>query len=150
MSFVYEQGNPPPQVVKMDIEGGEVMALPGMRRVLAEARPLMLMELHGPESSRAAWETLSAAGYQICWMRPGFPAILSLEATGLEGVHCGKTAPYPLRQVQDSHGNELNLVPIPHPCSGWGWCCPLPWCLLFSCRSPPRITGGTCGSGGTH
>ena len=40
----------------MDIEGGEVMALPGMRRVLAEARPLMLMELHGPESARAAWE----------------------------------------------------------------------------------------------
>ena len=47
--FVYGQGNPPPQVVKMDIEGGEVLALPGMRRVLTEARPLMLMELHGPE-----------------------------------------------------------------------------------------------------
>ena len=46
--FVYGQGNPPPQVVKMDIEGGEVFALPGMRRVLTEARPLMLMELHGP------------------------------------------------------------------------------------------------------
>jgi FkbM family methyltransferase len=78
--FVYGQGNPPPQVVKMDIEGGEVLALPGMRRVLAEARPLMLMELHGPESARAAWETLTAAGYRICWMRPGYPSIPSLEA----------------------------------------------------------------------
>jgi FkbM family methyltransferase len=80
--FVYRQGNPPPQVVKMDIEGGEVLALPGMRRVLAEARPLMLMELHGPESSRAAWETLTAAGYMICWMRRGYPQVPSLEAMG--------------------------------------------------------------------
>ena len=80
--FVYEQGNPPPQVVKMDIEGGEVLALPGMRRVLAEARPLMLMELHGPESSRAAWDTLTAAGYTICWMRGGYPQVPSLEAMG--------------------------------------------------------------------
>jgi FkbM family methyltransferase len=78
--FVFGQGNPPPQVVKMDIEGGEVLALPGMRRVLSEARPLMLMELHGPESGRAAWEELTDAGYQICWMRPGYPEIPSLEA----------------------------------------------------------------------
>jgi FkbM family methyltransferase len=80
--FVYGQGNPPPQVVKMDIEGGEVLALPGMRRVLREAHPLMLMELHGPESCRAAWETLTAAGYTISWMRDGYPVVPSLEALG--------------------------------------------------------------------
>lgn len=80
--FCYGQGNPPPQVVKMDIEGGEVMALPGMKRMLAEARPLMLMELHGPESSRVAWKTLTDAGYQICWMEKGFPVVPSLEAMG--------------------------------------------------------------------
>ena len=80
--FVYRQGNPPPQVIKMDIEGGEVLALPGMQRVLLEARPLMLMELHGPQSSRVAWENLTNAGYQICWMRHGYPEIPSLEAMG--------------------------------------------------------------------
>jgi FkbM family methyltransferase len=80
--FVYGQGNPPPQVIKMDIEGGEVLALPGMQRVLTQARPLMLMELHGPKSSRAAWETLTAAGYSICWMRHGYPVVPSLEAMG--------------------------------------------------------------------
>jgi FkbM family methyltransferase len=80
--FVYGQGNPPPQAVKMDIEGGEVLALPGMRRVLAEARPLMLLELHGSESSRVAWETLTAAGYEIRWMRRGYPVVPSLEALG--------------------------------------------------------------------
>jgi FkbM family methyltransferase len=80
--FVYGQGNPPPQVVKMDIDGGEVLALPGMQRILAEARPLMLMDLHSPESSRVVWETLTAAGYEICWMRHGFPPVPTLEAMG--------------------------------------------------------------------
>lgn len=91
--FVYGQGNPPPQVVKMDIEGGEVLALPGVHRVLAEARPLMLMELHGPESCRVAWETLTAAGYQICWMRSGYPVISSLEALGWKAYIVAKPVP---------------------------------------------------------
>lgn len=78
--FVYRQGHPPPQAVKMDIEGGEVLALPGMARLLAEARPLLLMELHGPEAARAAWETLTAAGYRLCRMAPGYPPVASLDA----------------------------------------------------------------------
>jgi len=88
--FVYIQGNPPPQVIKMDIEGGEVLALPGMHRVLAEARPLMLMEMHGPESNRVAWETLGVAGYEICWMRRGFPVIPSLDAMGWKAYIVGR------------------------------------------------------------
>ena len=91
--FVYGQGNPPPQVVKMDIEGGEVLALPGMHRVLAEARPLMLMELHGPESCRVAWETLTAAGYDIRWMRHGYPVVSSLEALGRKAYIVANSSP---------------------------------------------------------
>lgn len=78
--FVYQDGNPPPQVIKMDIEGGEVLALKGMKRLLAEAHPLILLELHGPEAARVAWETLTTAGYQICRMQHGYPRIPSLEA----------------------------------------------------------------------
>jgi len=78
--FVYADGNPPPQVVKMDIEGGEVLALPGMSRLLVEARPLILLELHGPEAARLVWDTLLAAGYRLCQMAPGYPLISSLEA----------------------------------------------------------------------
>jgi FkbM family methyltransferase len=78
--FVYGQGNPLPQVIKLDIEGGEVMALPGMQRILTEAHPLMLVELHGQESSQVAWEMLTAAGYEICWMRPGYPVVPSRQA----------------------------------------------------------------------
>jgi len=80
--FAYEQGHPVPQVVKMDIEGGEVLALPGMARLLAEARPLLLMELHGQDSSRAAWERLTGAGYKLCWMRRGYPPIPALDEMG--------------------------------------------------------------------
>jgi FkbM family methyltransferase len=71
---------PPPQLIKMDIEGGEVLALQGMARLLSEARPLILLELHGPESARSAWDTLTAAGYRLLRMQPGYPPIPSLSA----------------------------------------------------------------------
>lgn len=77
--FVYQQGNPPPQVVKIDIEGGEVLALPGMQRVLAEFQPLIFLELHGPQASQIAWKTLTDAGYRIAQMQPGYPKVSSLE-----------------------------------------------------------------------
>ena len=80
--FVYTQSNPPPQVVKMDIEGGEVLALPGMRRLLREAHPLMLIELHGAEAARVTWEELSQAGYRICRMEGGYPTVDSVEGLG--------------------------------------------------------------------
>ncbi len=98
--FVYGRGHPLPQVVKMDIEGGEVMALRGMHRVLTEARPLMLMELHGPESSRVAWDTLSAAGYEICWMGPGYPAVPSLETMGWKAYIVAKPSPPPVKRFE--------------------------------------------------
>lgn len=81
-SFAFEGDNPPPQVVKMDIEGGEVLALPGMRRLLAQARPLLLLELHGPDSARAAWQELTQAGYTLRRMETGYPPIPSLEELG--------------------------------------------------------------------
>jgi FkbM family methyltransferase len=80
--FVFGRGNPSPQIVKMDIEGGEVLALPGMQRLLVEARPLILLELHGPEAAHLAWEELRGMGYQVCHMRAGYPEIPTLEALG--------------------------------------------------------------------
>jgi hypothetical protein len=78
--FVYRQGNPAPQVIKMDIEGGEVLALPGMKRLLAEAQPLLLLEMHGREAAGLAWEALRAADYGIYRMSPGYPEVPALEA----------------------------------------------------------------------
>jgi hypothetical protein len=77
--FVYSEGNLPPALVKIDIEGGEILALPGMRRILVEARPLVCMELHGPEAAQVAWDILISNGYRLCRMAPGYPPIPSLD-----------------------------------------------------------------------
>jgi len=76
--FVYRDGNPVPQVIKMDIEGGEVLALRGMARLLKQAHPLVFLELHGPDAARVAWDTLNACGYRICLMKRGLSPVLSL------------------------------------------------------------------------
>lgn len=77
--FVYTQAQPVPQIIKMDIEGGEVLALPGMQRLLVEKRPLMFLELHGFEASKVVWDTLTQVGYTICRMTPGYPLVSSLK-----------------------------------------------------------------------
>lgn len=41
------QGKPVPDVVKIDIEGAEVLALEGMQHTLQTARPTVICELHG-------------------------------------------------------------------------------------------------------
>ena len=60
--LVYEKGLPAPDVIKMDIEGGEVLALPGAARLLKEKHPLLLLELHGPQAAQVAWDVLQTAG----------------------------------------------------------------------------------------
>lgn len=78
--FVYRDGNPSPGVIKMDIEGGEVLALKGMKRLLSEVRPLIFLELHGPEAAQVAWEILTDTGYQIYRLQRGYPRVRSLAA----------------------------------------------------------------------
>lgn len=77
--FVYQEGNPVPQVIKIDIEGGEVLALPGMIRLLSEARPLLLLELHGPEAATVAWDVLISRDYRIYRMKPSYPEVQGFE-----------------------------------------------------------------------
>lgn len=76
--FVFKQENPAPSVIKMDIEGGEGIALAGMPRLLKEIRPVLLIELHGEEAARQVWGCLKANGYTLRPMRKGAPAIRSL------------------------------------------------------------------------
>jgi FkbM family methyltransferase len=80
--FIYGQGNPAPEAVKMDIEGGELLALPGMRRLLRETGPVLFLELHGPESEKAAWEILAECGYTLHAMQSDYPRIESPEQLG--------------------------------------------------------------------
>lgn len=50
--------------VKMDIEGAEVQALEGMKRLLTESRPIVLLEVHA--NAWAALDQLAAAKYDLC------------------------------------------------------------------------------------
>jgi FkbM family methyltransferase len=77
--FIYQSGNPAPDILKIDIEGGEVLALPGMSRMLHEKRPVVMIELHGQEAARVGWDLLKKENYRICHMAADFPPILVLQ-----------------------------------------------------------------------
>ena len=63
--FVWGLGNPPPSLIKIDVEGGEVKVVRGMRRILNKIRPVILMESHGPYAALAVWNALKSDGYQM-------------------------------------------------------------------------------------
>ena len=55
------------------------MALEGMARILKEAPPIFLIELHGEQAARSVWEQLSANGYSLHEMRHGYARIAALD-----------------------------------------------------------------------
>jgi FkbM family methyltransferase len=54
---------PPPTIVKIDVEGAELDVLAGMTRLLRDARPLVICEMHGRNAEFCA--TMDAAGYDV-------------------------------------------------------------------------------------
>ncbi len=54
---------PPPDVVKIDVEGAEIAVLEGMARTLAEHRPAIICELH--DTHREFVEHIRGAGYRV-------------------------------------------------------------------------------------
>lgn len=78
-AFVYEDDHPAPDVIKLDIEGGEGRALTGMPRILSDKKPLLFIELHGEEAARQVWTHLLQHNFSIHQMRPGFPKINRIE-----------------------------------------------------------------------
>jgi len=69
---------PPPDVVKIDVEGAEEEVLRGMATTLREHRPVVLCEIDdGTESALADKRTATAgllerAGYDIRWLDPSY------------------------------------------------------------------------------
>jgi FkbM family methyltransferase len=56
---------PPPNIIKIDIEGAERIALLYTDYLCREVRPLIVLELHNPECDRAAWEWAQNQGYSL-------------------------------------------------------------------------------------
>ena len=59
----FAAGEPAPALIKLDVEGAEAEVLRGARRLLAEARPVLVCELHG-DGMRGTVEAL-LSGYGV-------------------------------------------------------------------------------------
>lgn len=56
---------PPPDLVKIDIEGFEGLAVPHTKKLIEQHRPVFVVELHNPECDRAVWQYFHSQGYEI-------------------------------------------------------------------------------------
>jgi FkbM family methyltransferase len=61
---VDDLGLPNPDVIKMDIEGGEYAALRGMKRILSQ-RPILFLATHGDDIRAHCLQLLREFGYSI-------------------------------------------------------------------------------------
>ena len=71
--LVYRESRPVPAFIKMDVEGAEWDVLQGSRRLLAEAKPKLLCEIHDPEQSEQIRDLLAGYGYQSEEWKPFDP-----------------------------------------------------------------------------
>lgn len=65
--FVYEAANPPPTLMKIDVEGAEGEVLRGAKRLLQQHRPILLIEIHSAEQQAAVVAQTDPLGYK--WRR---------------------------------------------------------------------------------
>lgn len=74
-----------PRVLKLDIEGAEDLALKGARRLLADHRPHLLIELHGADVARRVLAATLEHGYSCRGF--GAPSIHSTGYGAFDGSH---------------------------------------------------------------
>lgn len=63
-NFFYENGRTPPNLIKLDIEGGATLALPGCNQLGEKQRPLFMIESHTPLEDRAISDFILQHNYQ--------------------------------------------------------------------------------------
>lgn len=56
---------PAPQILKMDIEGAELLAIPGAQTLLSTCRPIVFIESHNPQTDLLIWETFERLNYSL-------------------------------------------------------------------------------------
>jgi FkbM family methyltransferase len=63
--LVFERDLPPPDVLKIDIEGGEYSMLKGATKVLEQHEPELFLATHGPKVRRQCHTFLSNNAYEV-------------------------------------------------------------------------------------
>jgi FkbM family methyltransferase len=60
----YTASHPPPDFLKCDVEGAEVVVFQGAKQLLSGKRPIVLVEMHSPENHRALLDQFTGHGYR--------------------------------------------------------------------------------------
>jgi FkbM family methyltransferase len=64
LDYIFAENDlPPPDVLKIDVEGAEMMVLDGAREILSEHQPHLIIETHGPDLARQVLSFLIDEGY---------------------------------------------------------------------------------------
>ncbi len=72
-------GNKPPSLIKIDVEGAEVDVLQGGLGVLMQYQPLVFCETHGQAEARGVYDILHRCGYELFIIHNGIHPINSNE-----------------------------------------------------------------------
>ena len=62
-SFIFEGGNPFPQLIKIDVEGAEDSVFKGALKTLNLYHPTLVVEIHGPNCGQELWNLLQDFNY---------------------------------------------------------------------------------------
>lgn len=63
--FIFHEGNPAPDLIKIDVEGREGRVLAGASRLLKKFKPIIICEVHYSEAAKQVCQELSCLGYEF-------------------------------------------------------------------------------------
>ena len=68
-------GNPPPNIIKIDVEGAEAEVLLGAKTIMTNVRPIVLVEVHGASEFAAVKQVFEYSCYSVDWviLKEGYP-----------------------------------------------------------------------------
>jgi SAM-dependent methyltransferase len=83
-TLVQDNRIPPPDFVKIDVDGGELDVLRGMSTILSRHKPSLLVETHSSALERGCSSLLAALDYDVrivknAWWRPLYPELRPIE-----------------------------------------------------------------------
>lgn len=64
-TLIEQKGEPPPNIIKIDVEGAEALVLEGGKRLLTKHKPLLLVEVHHICVMLSLTRLLTGLGYQL-------------------------------------------------------------------------------------
>ncbi|HEY0306637.1 MAG TPA: FkbM family methyltransferase [Acidobacteriaceae bacterium] len=109
-TFIATKGVPPPNVIKMDVEGAEALALEGARSLLLQHGPLLIIELHGAEVACQVLQVLWSVNYHCFgyFMQNGINAYKQFTPADLPSI----TGRYTTHFLVASPNEAILLQPI--------------------------------------